>query len=486
MRPVLHAKPADYVKPLLNVGCLLDIPTGDFVTGKYGEKILVGGQGLLTGVTAFGNAFKSTLGDYLTQSSALKMVYGAGLDVLQLDKYDTEMNVLIGRMNKLLTMQHLYNDVCEAVPELRQLELIGSEYYMVSDASKALLDEWFDTLKQYLTDKKKNKDHFEKTFPFMNREGTELLKFMVPTQSFIDSASEAKTSDVLKIESDNSLGESGGNTVFMRQNLAKARMMSELPYVAGTGMHYVTLTGHYAEGGPSIGAGPGTPPPRKKLRDMKPGEKIKGVTDRFFFLMTNCWLIELCSLLQDENTKSDLYPIKDETKKDTDLNVLRVKNLRGKTGPTGQPIQILVSQRDGILPSLTEFHYVKGGDGRERFGLIGNLQNYSYALMPDVKLSRTTVREKLNNSYALRRAANITAELAQIQHYMPAYNYLMCSAEELYSDLKQQGYDWDVILNKTRGWYCPNNDRQDLPLQFLSTLDLLRMRKGMYKPYWMK
>jgi hypothetical protein len=365
------------------------------------------------------------------------------------------------------------------------MELIGSEYYMLSDASKTLLDGWFKNLKQYLIEKKKNHKHFEVEWPFLNSKTNELVKGMVPTQSFIDSASEAKSSDILKIETDNDLGDSGRNTAFMRQNLVKAGLMSELPYVAGTAQHYITLTGHYAEAGPAMSSGPGTPPPRKKLRDMKPGEKIKGVTDRFFFLMTNCWLIDLCTLLQHDETKSDLYPLKGETKKDTDLNILRIKNLRGKTGPTGQPIHILVSQRDGVLPSLTEFHYIKGGDGRERFGLLGNNINFQLALMPDVALSRTTIRDKLKSSYALRRAVNITSEMAQIQQYMPSYNYLLCTPEQLYADLKQQGYDWDVLLNNTRGWYCPNNDDKKLPLKFLSTLDLLKMRVGKYKPYWL-
>lgn len=486
MRPTLNVKASDYVKPHLNVGCLLDVPTGEYFVGKYGESILNGGQGLLTGITAFGNAFKSTLADYLIQSSSLKMVYGAGLDVLQIDKYDTEMNVLISRMNYLLTKQHLYHDVCAAVPELKELELIGSDYYKVSDASKDFLDKWFSILKEYLAEKRKNRSHFEREFPFLNKEKTELLKYMIPTQSFIDSATEAKTSDILKIENENDIGESGRNTIFARQNLGKAGLMSELPYVAAVGAHYLTLTAHYAEAGMAMGSGPGTPPPRRKLRDMKPGERIKGVTERFFFLMTNCWLIEHCGPLQDDSTKTDLYPHKEETRKHTDLMVLRIKNLRGKAGPTGQPIQIVLSERNGIMPSLTEFHYIKGGDGRERFGLVGNLQNYSNALLPDVKLSRTTVREKLENSFALRRAMNIVSEMAQIQAMMPGYDYLKCSPEELYSDIKERGYDWDMILNNTRGWYCPNNDNPKLPLKFLSTVDLLKMRKGMYKPYWLK
>jgi hypothetical protein len=38
------------------------------------------------------------------------------------------------------------------------------------------------------------------------------------------------------------------------------------------------------------------------------------------------------------------------------------------------------------------------------------------------------------------------------------------------------------LLN-TRGWWTLDNDKQEVP--FLSTLDLLRMRKGLYHPYWL-
>ena len=44
------------------------------------------------------------------------------------------------------------------------------------------------------------------------------------------------------------------------------------------------------------------------------------------------------------------------------------------------------------------------------------------------------------------------------------------------------GYDWDVLLN-TRGYWTLN--QYSHPVPYLSTVDLLKMRKGLYKPYWM-
>jgi hypothetical protein len=157
-----------------------------------------------------------------------------------------------------------------------------------------------------------------------------------------------------------------------------------------------------------------------------------------------------------------------------------LKQLRSKSGPSGNTIEIIVSQTEGVLPGLTEFNYIKDSG---RFGLNGSLQNYALDIYPECKLSRTTVRGKLDKDSKLRRAMNITSELCQIQEYFKAQSEYFCTPAELYKDLKELGYDWDMILSQTRGWWTVNNEIH--PLKFLSAMDLLRMRKGEYKPYWL-
>ena len=113
----------------------------------------------------------------------------------------------------------------------------------------------------------------------------------------------------------------------------------------------------------------------------------------------------------------------------------------------------------------------------------GNNINYYLELLPDVNLSRTTVREKIDNDEKLQRALNITAELCQLfEYHRSRYDDLLCTPKELYDDLKALGYDWNVLLD-TRGFWVLESDDRFKP--FLSTMDLLEMRKGLYKPYWM-
>jgi len=165
----------------------------------------------------------------------------------------------------------------------------------------------------------------------------------------------------------------------------------------------------------------------------------------------------------------------------SELQLITLRALRNKGGKSGFDLKIVVSQDEGILPTLTEFHHIKSN----RYGISGNDRNYSIDLYPVVSLSRTTVRDKIDSDKKLRRAINIVSEMKQIEVHHPIYRELgyTCTPKELYDDLKKMGYDWDMILSDTRGWWAIDNYSNKLP-KYLSTLDLLRIRKGEYTPYW--
>jgi len=133
------------------------------------------------------------------------------------------------------------------------------------------------------------------------------------------------------------------------------------------------------------------------------------------------------------------------------------------------------------MPALSEFHNIKENG---RYGIGGNDKYYSLDLLPDVTLSRTTVREKIDNNALLRRALNITSELFQISIYKSEIERigLLCTPKELYDDLKAQGYDWNMLL-QTREYWTIN--QYDNPVPYLSSVDLLKMRKGLYFPYFL-
>ena len=105
-------------------------------------------------------------------------------------------------------------------------------------------------------------------------------------------------------------------------------------------------------------------------------------------------------------------------------------------------------------------------------------------LCPDIPLSRTTIRRQIEKYPELRLALEHTTYLYQIDRYWKNFDQsLLCSPKELYEDLKKLGYNWDELL-KTRNYWT--FDQYTNPVRYLSIIDLLKMRAGLYKPYWMK
>lgn len=456
---------SDPVRALINVGARLDIISGSPVTGRYGETIINGGLPAITGVVGMGNSFKTTFERFLMLSAMSKFfVYGSTALT-----YDTEMNI---------HEDHQYN-FTQKFDAYKGRNIINEGNWNFTDKTKYTGDQYFDLIKEFLNNKIKNRKSLLRTTPFVNREGTGHMEMPIPTFGDVDSFSEFSTQDVLKMQDDSSLGDSGANTVNLREGLQKNRFIREIVPLADSARHYLMLVAHL---GMEFNLDPRNPAPRK-LSHLKGGVKIKGAPEKFTFATHICWQNYNATPLINQGTRAPEYPKNpdDNLVGDTDLNEVTVKLLRNKNGPTGMTVQVIISQREGVLAPLTDFHYIKT---RKRYGLPGNDRNYVCALLPDVSLSRTTIRSKLDQIPKLRRAIEIVADMCQIQEYWHQYDSIMCTPEELYEDLKKLGYDWDVLL-ETRGWWTFDNDNE-WHGNFLSTVDLLKMRVGQYIPYWMK
>jgi hypothetical protein len=461
LRPAFTAAPN--VKAMINIGACFDIPTGYYLYGKYGESILNAGLGNLTGISGIGNSYKSTTMHYQMLTAMARM----GGDVA--NTYDTEINVHEARLYDLVL----------GIAEFNGENILDTGKWVITDKTRHTGDEWYDILKDYLQAKKKNEGAMQIETPFLDRDHKTLLKITQPSFTEVDSLSEFSTQDVIRMQDENSLGESGANMVSMRQGVQKNRFLMEIPSLAGGSYNYTLMTAHL---GDEFVMDPRAPV-KKKLAFLKQGWKLKGVPEKFTFVMNNCWLSVRAGLLVT-NDKQPQYPrdSEDNNVGDTDLTEVDFCQLRGKSGPTGIIVTVVVSQEEGVLPSLTEFHYIKE---QNRFGLEGNDRNYNLALCPEIKLSRTAVRGKIDRHLELRRALNICAEMCQMQQYWHTLEEkYRCSPKQLFDDLKALGYDWDYILTMTRGWWAPVGRHMDK--NFLSTMDLLRMRTGEYIPYWME
>lgn len=449
------------IKPMINVGALYDIPTGTFVQGIHGEWILNGGLGYLTGWTGIGNNFKTTNMDYQQGTAMARMGKRSASQT-----YDTETNAHAIRKSQMAL----------AIREFFGEDVVGNGRWRLLDKTVMMGEKWYDGYRAFIGFKKKNAAKLTVTTPFVDRDG-QLMKIIQPSFSGIDSISYFETSNVTKMSEENELGDSGANTIFMKQGIAKKRLLMECPALTASGFDYMQMSCHI---GDRFMQDPRAIP-KKELQFLPTDVELKGVPKDFTYNLANFWMCRNAAPLRNDTTKAPEYPRNgdDDLKGDTDLFTVTVQQLRSKSGPAGIMLTVVVSQLEGVLPSLTEFNHIKE---RGRFGFEGNNTHYNLVLCPDVKLQRTTIRGKLDENPRLRRAVNILSEIRQMYDLWKNLEAeLICTPEQLYNDIKNLGYNWDELLD-TRGWWTVEGVSE---IPFLSSMDLLKMRIGEYVPYWM-
>lgn len=471
MKTVFNNPPAheaiDPYKILYNIGAMMDLPTGSYVRGVKGENILNGGFGALVAMVGRPNFFKSTIEHYMTLSAASRIAASGYAPYI--NTYDTEMNI---HLDRLLIFSRRFK-------EFKDIDIIEAGIWKITDSTKHLGDEWYRILKDFLkSDKIKNKRQYIKDTPFIDKKG-QVIKAMIPTFSEVDSLTKFVTADVEEISNKNAIGESGGNMIFARASLGKARLLMELPAVCNAASHYTIVTSHVSDIS-SMGATPNQPP-QKKLQHMRQGEKIKGVPDDFLFLTNSLWQATNSTVLMNAARTGPEFPRTRETQEESpaDLNKVTLKLLRNKSGPSGYVMDILVSQIEGVLPTLSEFFFIKENG---RFGLEGSNTNYHLALLPEVSLQRTTVRENIDNNEKLRRAIKITADILQIKQLYPSLPFEIPDLKVLREKLDKQ-YGWDLLLNTRDFWTF---DQYENAVPFLSSMDILEMYYDLYVPYFLR
>ncbi|MBE0438339.1 MAG: hypothetical protein IBX57_01035 [Gammaproteobacteria bacterium] len=450
------------IRPLLNVGCLFDIPTGVYLKGKHGENILNAGLPHITGIVGRGNTFKSTIAHFMNLRSLDR--HRAAEDII----YDTEVSLSLARLRQLSTNMTFL--------PFEDFEDEDSRI-VLTDKTQELGSAWFEKYKEVMRDRAKDKTTI-KTTPFINKDG-EYVKGIYPFLGELDSFSQMSIEAVETLLDKGQIGDSKLNTEALKEGAAKSQLMVQLPGLTGMGGGYLVMTAHV---GDEHQLDPYAPP-SKKLAFLKGKSKIKRVPENFTFLTNNLWYCANATVLINQANKTPEYPRgpEDDLKGDTDLMIVTIQNLRAKTGPTGIPFELVISQSEGVHVGLSEFNYIKN---HGRYGLGGHDRSYYLELVPDISLQRTTVRSKIDESPKLRRALEIASEMCQIKnlwHHFP--KELLCSPKELYDDLVKKGYDWELLLD-TRGYWMFEEDitKEDKP--FLSTLDLMEMRVGKYHPYW--
>lgn len=446
------------------VGAGFDLLNAEIIIGMKGEYLVNGGLSHSTSIAGAGNTFKSTLLEFLSLSAMNKIM--STHDSYK-HKYDTENNISLNGLER-------FTEQFEYLPE--NMILGEDARWTITNKATIYAGEWLDQIRVELMNKSTSKDMQIEFNAFKDYRTGGVLKLPVPTFYDIDSLSELEGSASAEMVEEK--GIDGSETAFMKQGALKTKLLSILTNLSIKTNTYIGLTAQIGQKVSMDTMADKYSPPPKSSTYINQNTKVKSVSDKFFFLPLTSLIVKKSSPLVNQATKTVEFPMSSENELSTDLHVLDVVPYRNKSGVSGQILKVVVSQKDGVLPALTDFYNCK----ENKFGIEGSNTSYNFIIYPDVKMGRTTVRRKLDDDRRLARAAEITHNLLQTKYMRYVIdNDLYCEPDVLYKDIKDLGYNWETLLD-TRGWYAPDNYAEYL-LPYLSIVDLLYIRKGKV-PFW--
>lgn len=464
---LLNAVKRPLFRPAIPLGSPFDIPTGQWCIGKRGENLMNGGLGPLTGIGARANNFKTALSICMLLLSRRSCLRSESLT------YDTEGT---------LPFHQRFNNQASNIRKLQDIDFWDDDQSALTDISQYTGDEFCTLLRDMVSVRSKGanaKKYMEPT-PFIDPRTKEVLEAFYPVFAFIDSLTNLPLSSVDAMYAKNDIGASGNNTDAASAGKAKKQWMNQLPQLLAKNGLYMILTSLIGDKMMEDKYAPDT----RRLATMEKGTVFLGVSPAYYSLPNNLYEIRKNQhMLQD---KRSVYPKEGDLdlEGDTDLRVLTVLNLRPKSGIAAIPTRIIVSQSEGPLIELSTFHMCREADW---FGITtsGNNANYRMDLWPSVSMTRKSIRTKIAEDPILCTAINLTNDLLMLrQYHRELWIKYGCTAQELHDDLEALGYDWAVLLNTRNYWVFPSDEGLH-PEPYLSILDLLKMRKKEYVPYWM-
>lgn len=455
--------PAPIIRPRPCVGGLLDIPLGRYYKGKYGDNLLSGGSTNFQLTGGRGNTFKS-----VTSMCSMFRVLER-YSVTDMIVYDTELTLGWDRLE----------DLIQFFPGLDYNELVESGRLILTSAGEHSGNEFWAAVRKMSNDRAKDAKRLAIETPFIDSKGNP-IKVLPLKNIMVDSLSAFDVDSISEIQDKNEIDDGAAQTLDMRSVGAKSRMIVQVPPVTSRGGIHITMTAHV---GDEIKVDKYAPA-KQLLGFIKKGLKFKNVPEKASFLSNVTWYISNAEVYLDSN-KYIMYPADGyvDVAGDTDLQKLTLINGRSKHGPAGQILNLIVSQTEGVKFGLSEFDFLRSS--KDKFGLIGPEgvgKDYRLEIYPDVLIKRKQARKLIDEDKKLQRALEITTELKQIYDYWVDFPIeRRVKPKDLYSKLKEMGYDWDLLLD-TRGYWT--HDHYTNPVKPISTMDLIDMYHGDYIPWW--
>lgn len=438
-----------------NTGTFWDLLTGTLLPGYDGKYYLNGGLGplmyLFHGRT---NSYKSSTMDSLL-ANFLSIYHDIEAPV-----YDTEQHKLdnLGDESQLDESLQLYSEIANKEGRSRYDRMVMHGGRVSDRIIIAQEDDTDTVLRSLLAINKERKNHIKDLMvetPFINKSGQRIKSYkLLPT--IIDSYSALKSSAELETIEKLGLRDPKMRMLWMTDGWEKAILGRAITSMCkDTGMAFICSahTGKTVD----MNASP-TAKPTKASQFMKQGEKLKGVGD------VNSYgaqvQVECSADLYWDQDKKPYYGFPNE--QDANLNEVSVKFQKGKNNLSGGTFKLIATQTDGFLPALTNVHFIRElkvrPPGLNVSGTGGSI--FSTCFAPDKKSTRNAIRQNLNESYELRRAWDLLAQITFIRltynrAFVPvdidgldindACDKLLSSKSELITDiLNSRGY-WTYL-----------------------------------------
>lgn len=453
------SKDANYAL-YLNTGTLFDLMTGQFLPGIDHHSLLNGGLSTTNAFTGRPQVFKSTT------ALAMAIMCMARYPGSEMFINDTEFS--LGDKLRLARMSDFY--LYDPVRRMQHLEDLGNRM-VITNPSEDDLESFTETIKQIYLEKIGHiKDYLVET-PFLNMSTMQREVMMIPTFVVVDSWSRGTVKAVMEVLDKNAASSSDTNTVFMRDSLAKNKILMQLAAIATKASIYFVCTAHV---GDKIDMGGFLPSP-KELQYSKQSDKIKSVGSQFNFLMSNLVNISSPKVLMDSNKQCE-YPLSSGMTGPTEMSRTIMTLQRCKNHPSGATLTSVLSQTNGYEAALTNYDYLRE---MKLFGMGTNNRSLRPCLYPDSVLMRTTATEKLKD-YKTSRAVEILAQLCYVQNNWSIEDTSVpyhITPEKLAEELTKSGASRDALL-ETRSWWSYGDQERE----YLSLYDILAITTGAYRP----
>ena len=197
-------------------------------------------------------------------------------------------------------------------------------------------------------------------------------------------------------------------------------------------------------------------PTPKDTTFSKQDWKTKGVGSKLKF-NASLYVRTSTTPLLDSN-KEPLYgvgsgPVKDVMEIDIVIE-------RSKTASAGNVLPFVATQTSGVLNAVTNYNYLRTNDYD---GLAGNKQKQQVGLLPNVTISRNTIRSLTESNYELRRALEIAAQYCYIRNNWMTQNLpvdFSKTANQFFDLLmsdKNKGLVNDILNSRGYWTYCKND-----------------------------